>query len=193
MSQRSQNLFHRIGNNWFLGKNSIFIFLIFFFILWIISSYYPGSWFSYSYIFYFCGSFIIGPATSVFAYLFAFFTEMKLITETLMWVGFPFAFLLPGSVVNGALYYGLLIDGVRGLLVAAIFFYLPCFLSLYGILPQWKYYRSKPGIQRLTKGINCVTTGFILAIVIFLFHLGDNEFIALHENRRVFNFYYFYR
>ncbi len=83
-----------------------------------------------------------------------------------MWVGFPFAFLLPGSVVNGARYYGVLIDGIRGLFVAAIFFYLPCFVSLYGILPQWKYYRSKPGIQRLTKGLSCVSTGFLLAMVI---------------------------
>lgn len=167
MSSRSQNLFHRLTSSWYFGKTSIYIFFILFVLLWLISNFYPNEWYSYSYIFYFCGSLVIGPATAFFAYMYAFFTEMSLITETLFWVGFPFAFLLPGSVVNGALYYGVLLDGFRGLLVAAIFFYLPCFVSLYGILPQWKYYRAKPGVQRLTKGITCVSTGFVFALVRF--------------------------
>lgn len=90
---------------------------------------------------------------------------MNFITEDLFWVGFPFAFLLPGSVVNGTLYYGVLIDGLRGLLTTAICFYIPCFISLFGILPQWKYYRAKAGIQRLTKGLTCVSTGILSAMV----------------------------
>jgi hypothetical protein len=73
MSQRSQNLFHRINASWLLGKPSIYIFICLFAILWIISSFYPTTWFSYTYIFYFCGSFVIGPAATVFAYIYAFF------------------------------------------------------------------------------------------------------------------------
>lgn len=167
MSQRSKNLFHRIGNGWFMGKNSLYLFVSVFVLLWIIANFYPNGWYSHAYIFYFCGSLVMGPASTTFAYLYAFFTEMHLIPESQIWIGFPFSFLIPGSVVNGALYYGVLLDGLRGLIVAAIFLYLPCFVSLYGILPQWKFYRSKPGVQRLTKGLTCVSSGLVLAIVTF--------------------------
>jgi hypothetical protein len=37
--------------------------------------------------------------------------------------------------VNGGIYFGVLVDGFRGMILAAIFLYLPCFLSLYGMLP----------------------------------------------------------
>lgn len=94
-------------------------------------------------------------------------------------MGFPFAFVLPGSVVNGALYFGVLLDGFRGLIVAAISFYIPCFITLYGILPNWKYYRAKPGIQRLTKGLSCVSTGLMIAMVQFSLNLVGNNFRTL--------------
>ena len=165
MSHRSQNLFHRLNQNWFMGRTSLYMFVLVFIALWLVFNFYPGSWFSYSYIFYFCGSLIIGPATTIFAYLYAFFTELQLLPQSLIWIGFPLSFLTPGSVVNGALYYGVLLDGIRGLIVAAIFLYLPCFVSLYGILPQWKYYRAKPGVQRLTKGLTCVSMGLAVAMV----------------------------
>jgi len=182
MSHRSRDLFHRINNSKFMGKNAIIIFISIFIILWLVSNFYPGQWYSYAYIFYFCGSFVLGPATSVFAYLYAFFMDLQLVPESLIWIGLPFSFLTPGSVVNGALYYGVLLDGLRGLIVAAIFFYLPCFASLYGILPQWKYYRSKPGVQRLTKGLTCVSIGLALAMVNIYFILGNLKSIALCQN-----------
>lgn len=166
MSNRSQNLFHRINANWLLGRNSLYIFIGLFAFLWIVSNSYPNEWYSYTYIFYFAGSLVIGPAATVLAYIYPFLQEMNFITDELFWVGFPFAFLLPGSVVNGTLYYGVLIDGLRGLITAAICFYIPCFISLFGILPQWKYYRAKAGIQRLTKGLNCVSTGILTAMVL---------------------------
>ena len=165
MSHRSQNLFHRINAGWLLGKNSFYIFIGLFALLWLIASINDKAWYSYSYIFYFCGSFVIGPGATVFAYIYAFVQELDLIPDQLFWIGFPFAFLLPGSVVNAMLYYGVLLDGFRGLLVAAISFYIPCFITLYGILPSWKYYRAKPGVQRLTKGLTCVSTGFMIAMV----------------------------
>lgn len=78
------------------------------------------------------------------------------------------SFLIPGSVINSGLYYGVLVDGIIGLMIAALFLYLPCFTSLFGILPSWRYYRNKPGIQRLTKGLICVTNGLLLGMVIFI-------------------------
>ena len=97
-------------------------------------------------------------------------------------MGFPFAFVLPGSLVNGALYFGVLLDGFRGLIVAAISLYIPCFITLYGILPNWKYYRAKPGVQRLTKGLSCVSTGLLIAMVYFYVSLVAYNFIALRQN-----------
>lgn len=73
--------------------------------------------------------------------------------------------MFPGSIINVGIYFGAVIDGARGALLSAIFIYTPCFLALYGILPQWKYYRDKPGIQRLIIGLTCVTNGFGLATV----------------------------
>jgi hypothetical protein len=72
MSQRSQNLFHRINAGWLLGRTSIYIFVGLFAVLWLLASYNATAWYSYGYIFYLCGSFIIGPVASVFAYIYAF-------------------------------------------------------------------------------------------------------------------------
>ena len=47
-------------------------------------------------------------------------------------------------------------------------FNIPCFITLYGILPNWKYYRAKPGVQRLTTGLTCESTGLMIAMVIIL-------------------------
>ena len=82
-----------------------------------------------------------------------------------MWLGLPFAFLLPGSIINVGIYFGSIIDGFRGIILSGFFLYLPCFLSLYGILPSWRYYRDKPGIQRVFNGLTCVTTGLIFSTV----------------------------
>jgi chromate transporter len=86
-------------------------------------------------------------------------------TENQFWIGLPLAFLTPGSIVNVGIYFGSIIDGIRGALLSAFFLYLPCFLSIYGILPSWRYYRDKPGVQRLIIGITCVANGFVLSTV----------------------------
>ena len=82
----------------------------------------------------------------------------------------PFAYMLPGSIIKVGIYYGSLIDGFKGTALSACFLYLPCFLALCGILPQWRYYRDKPGIQRLTIGITCVTNGLCFSIVIIYYY-----------------------
>jgi chromate transporter len=87
-------------------------------------------------------------------------------TEGQFWLGVPIAYLLPGTSINVAVYYGTVIDGLRGAILAWIFVYMPAFLSVYGILPDWYLYRDRPGIQRLLMGISCVSSGFALACVI---------------------------
>jgi len=78
------------------------------------------------------------------------------------------AYLIPGSPLNIGIYYGAMLDGIRGALLAAIFLYLPVFLYLYGLLPQWRSYRNRVGIQRLMQGIKCSSNGLTLAVVIYI-------------------------
>lgn len=112
------------------------------------------------------GCFIIGPIDTIFAYLLAILLRQGSINIMQIWIGIPIAFLLPGTHLNIGIYFGSMLDGVRGALLSAVFLYIPCFLSLFGLLPQWKYYRDKQGIQRLYQGIVCATTGLTLSMVI---------------------------
>jgi chromate transport protein ChrA len=56
-------------------------------------------------------------------------------TQSQFWMGVPFGFLVPGTSINIAIYYGTLIDGFRGAVLSWICLYMPTFLSVYGILP----------------------------------------------------------
>lgn len=67
--------------------------------------------------------------------------------------------------MNIGIYFGSVIDGLRGAILAGIFIYLPCFLSLLGLLPEWKSYRDRQGIRRLYEGITCSTIGLTLGMV----------------------------
>ena len=85
-----------------------------------------------------------------------------------MWLGVAISLFVPGSHLNIGIYFGYLLDGIRGALLATVFLYIPCFLFLLGMLPQWKYYREKNGVKRIYEGIICSTTGLTLAIVLTL-------------------------
>lgn len=87
-------------------------------------------------------------------------------TDAQFWMGVPLAYLVPATSINVAVYYGAIIDGVKGAILAWIFVYLPAFLSVYGILPDWHLYRDRPGIQRILIGVSCVSSGLALASVI---------------------------
>ena len=82
-----------------------------------------------------------------------------------IWIGLPLSFLLPGTHTNIAIYFGGMIDGVRGAILAALFIYIPCFLTLLGLLPEWKSYRDRQGVRRLYEGLICSTTGLTLGMV----------------------------
>lgn len=73
MSERSKNLFKNISEHWLMGKISIWIFIIVYVTLWILSSFYPDSIFGYCFVFYFSGTFSMGPAAGVFSYFYSSF------------------------------------------------------------------------------------------------------------------------
>jgi chromate transporter len=147
------------------GSLSTYLLIAIYLLLWLIFKFLPQSTFVYCGIFYFVACFIFGPAITIFALLFAYFAESNLMTEGQFWLGVPIAYLLPGTSINIAVYYGTIIDGLRGAILSWIFVYLPAFLSVYGILPDWYIYRDRPGIQRLLMGVSCVSSGFALASV----------------------------
>jgi len=165
MSSKSEELFSKLKFNFLLGKPSIVILVGIFCILWIFFSVYSDSNFEYIFSFYWTGCFIIGPIEVIFAYLLSIMFENQAINLTQMWIGVAFGFLIPGSHLNIGIYFGFLLDGIKGAFLAAIALYIPCFLFLLGMLPQWKYYREKGGIKRIYEGLICSTTGLTLSVV----------------------------
>lgn len=168
MTEESKALFDS-NFNWFFGQNAIITLVGMYVVLWVLFTFMSDSLFIYTEVFYFVGCFIIGPINTIFVYFYGNFIELNLMSETQFWIGVPFAFLLPGSILNIGIYFGALIDGFRGTFLSALFLYLPCFLALCGILPEWEKYRNRPGIQRLVIGMNCVTTGFTFSFVLIYF------------------------
>jgi len=166
------------------GSFSTYLLLGIYLILWLVFKFHPQSPYVYCGIFYFVACFIFGPASTIFAFLFAYFSESQLMTPEQFWLGVPLAYLLPGTSINIAVYYGTLIDGARGALLAWVCIYLPAFLSVYGILPDWYLYRDRPGIQRLLIGVSCVSSGLALASVQTYQHVDSHAAVALHGSGR---------
>jgi chromate transporter len=134
-------MFSKLSFNFLLGKPALIILAGIFFALWIYFSIYPDHPYSYIFTFYFVGCLIIGPIEVIFAYFLSILLQYPTINITQMWIGFSISFLVPGTHLNIGIYFGSLIDGIWGGVLAAIFLYIPCFLFLLGMLPQWKYYR----------------------------------------------------
>lgn len=161
-------MFKKLSFNFILGKPSVYMLLSILLGLWVYFSIYTENQYDYLLGFYFVGCFIIGPIDTIFAYFLALILQQESINLMQIWIGIPIAFLLPGTLLNIGIYFGSLLDGVRGGLLSAIFLYIPCFLSLFGLLPQWKYYRDKQGVQRLYQGMVCITTGLSLSMIILI-------------------------
>lgn len=168
MSLKSENLFSRLEFNFILGKFSLYLMLFILAFLWIYFSIYVDDKYSYIFGFYLVGCLIIGPIESIFAFFLAVLTPFGHLDPIQIWIGVSLSFLLPGSHLNLGIYFGAMLDGPRGALLAALFVNLPPFLSLFGILPQWKHYRDRQGIRRLYEGLICSTTGLILAMIFLI-------------------------
>lgn len=121
----------------------------------------------YVFGFYLVSCLIIGPIDAIYAYFVAILIPFGHLGGMEIWIGLPISFLLPGTHLNVGIYFGAMIDGVRGAFLSAIFLYIPTFLSLLGLLPQWFSYRDRQGIQRLYEGLVCSATGLTLAMVTY--------------------------
>jgi len=165
MSVRNFNLFSSVPSHFLLGRNSILMLVSVFVCLWIYFSLYPDSQYNYVFGFYLIGCLIIGPIESIFAYILVLFTSQQGFDEKYVWLVLPLAFALPGTHTNVAIFVGAMLDGFRGGLLALISVNLPCFLSIFGLLPAWRNYRDREGVRRLCEGLTCATTGLTLAMV----------------------------
>ena len=166
MSLKSGDLFKNMSFNFIMGKPSLMVLVLLFFGLWIYFSVLGEHPLSYIFGFYFVGCLILGPIDSIFPFFLVVLQSYGQLDPNQLWVGLPIAFLLPGTHLNIGIYFGAMMDGVRGAFLSAIFLYLPCFLSLFGLLPQWKHYRDRQGVQRLYEGVVCSLTGLCLAMVL---------------------------
>jgi chromate transporter len=165
MSSKSLDLFRKVEFNFILGKPAIYLLLILLFGMWIYYSIYTTANYLYFFGFYSISCLIIGPIEVVLAYFMSILPSFGHLNPEQIWIGIPVAFLLPGTHLNVGIFFGAMIDGVRGAILSAIALFLPSFLSLYGLLPQWVDYRDRQGIKRLYEGLVCSTTGLILAMV----------------------------
>jgi chromate transporter len=165
MSSKSEDLFRKISSHFILGKVSLMALVGLFMVMWLYFSIYDDHPYIYVFGFYCVSCLIIGPIDVIFAYFLTILLPFSHLDPMQIWIGIPLSFLLPGTQLNVGIYFGAMLDGLRGALLAAIFLYLPCFLSVYGILPSWKNYRDRQGVQRLYQGIVCTTTGLTLAMV----------------------------
>ena len=166
MTHKSGDLFRNISFNFILGKPSIIALVVLLFGMWIFFSVFDEHPLSYILSFYLVGILVLGPIDSIFPLFMVTLHALGHLDYNQIWVGLPIAFLIPGTHLNIGIYFGAMLDGVRGALLSAIFLYLPCFLSLFGLLPQWKHYRDRQGVQRLFSGIICSMTGLSLAMVL---------------------------
>lgn len=166
MSLKSESLFSKVDSSLLQSRNSALTFIVLLFLMWLFFSIYPQHHYLYVFGFYLVGSLIIGPIESIFAYFLAIFSSIDQFEHFHIWIALPFSYLLPGSRMNVGIFFGVMIDGLRGALLSAVFMYLPCFLSLFGLLPEWRYYRDRQGIRRLYEGLTCSTTGLTLAMVV---------------------------
>src|SRR3954470_6597791 len=77
--------------------------------------------------------------------------------------GYGAAQLLPGPINTFAAYLGVLIDGARGALIAAVAVFLPAFLLVFASLPLWASLRDRPLARRALRGVNAAVVGLLLA------------------------------
>jgi chromate transporter len=53
---------------------------------------------------------------------------------------------LPGPIFNCSLFFGAVIDGLKGGLIGFLMLFTPAFLTIWGVLPYWRNYRGNKNI-----------------------------------------------
>lgn len=75
--------------------------------------------------------------------------------------GYGFVQILPGPLFTVSAFFGWMIEGPAGALVALGFLFLPSFLLLAGILPFWDQLKASARVRRALVGVNAAVVGFL--------------------------------
>lgn len=71
------------------------------------------------------------------------------VTEQQFFNGLAIVSALPGPMFNLSAYLGAIMYGIPGIFIGWWALFLPGFFFIYGILPWWKKFRTRPTIQKI--------------------------------------------
>jgi len=145
------------------GKRSLYAYVIILVILvfWRISS--NSRQIESATSFYYIGSLLMGGGHVGIPLLLSDFTSFGMITKDIFFNGFSINNMVPGTIMNIAVFIGGFSDSIRGAFIGYVFLFLPTFLFIWGVLPFWHNHRKDPSIQTFIRGASLVSTGFVFA------------------------------
>jgi chromate transporter len=85
------------------------------------------------------------------------------ITKDVFFNGFSVNSMMPGPIMNLAVYVGGFSDGLRGAFIGYVFLFLPTFFFIWGALPYWYKSKKNPNIMNFIRGAGIVSIGFVFA------------------------------
>lgn len=150
------------------GKVSVYLFIVILGALLLMKISLNNIVVDYAISFFYTGSLLLGGGHVGIPLLLSEFTNLGAVTKNVFFNGFSITNMLPGPMMNLAVYVGGFSDGLRGAIVGYIFLYLPTFLFIWGVLPYWHKCSKDPHIMNFIKGAGLVSTGFVFATSIKL-------------------------
>lgn len=120
--------------------------------------------------FYRIGAVVFGGGHVVLPMMMAEFVEGNhLLTAREFLDAFVISSFLPGPMTNISCYLGYTMSGFAGSILAYLASFLPCFLSIWAVIPYWVKLRSNPSISTALKGISCAAIGFIYTAIYLMY------------------------
>ncbi|EAS07861.1 chromate ion transporter (CHR) family chromate transporter (macronuclear) [Tetrahymena thermophila SB210] len=161
------------------GKNSLYAYIIILAVLLILRISLKTKDVEAAISFYYVGSLLMGGGHVGIPLLFTEFTALNLITSDIFFNGFSVNNMIPGPIMNIAVYVGGFADGFKGAFIAYIFLYLPTFLFIWGVLPYWHSHRKDPNINNFIRGASLVSIGFVFATTYILWrNAGQDDVVT---------------
>jgi chromate transporter len=120
--------------------------------------------------FYRIGAVVFGGGHVVLPMMMAEFVEGNhLLTSREFLDAFVISSFLPGPMTNISCYLGFTMAGFPGSVLAYIASFLPCFLSIWAVIPYWVRLRQNPSVSKGLKGVSCAAIGFIYTAIYLMY------------------------
>ncbi len=165
----------------------IFVFLILFISLPILSNFYDITLIEISDKFFRTGSLVFGGGHVVLPLLKNEILNFNLIDEETFIFGYGLAQAIPGPLFTFSAFLGSSLNIEMGKLASGILclimIFLPSFLLVLGVMPYWNFFRSKSYIRNCLIGVNACVVGLLIAAfynpIIISSLNGKNDYILV--------------